>query len=179
MITRYTKPNEYFVITNVSGDAQIYYPAKNEVFMTQSLIFETEKSFLYYFLNNKIADLGLKDLGFTLSKTHFEDKMLVSTWKPSVKLNSKIGKIELVHENQLPIYIAYYDEKYKLTKKIYYYDYYNHPSLKLPQKVVEFNYLPKGDSVVNKLVYSNIKLNEQANSTWFNYKIPANAKVVK
>jgi len=179
MITRYIKPSEYFVITNATGEALIYNPSKNEVFITQSLIFETEKSFLYYFLNNKLSDLGLKDLGFTLSNTRFEGKMMVTTWKPSVKLSANISKIELVHENQLPVFIAYYDEKYKLTKKIYYYDYETNLSLKMPKKVVEFNYLPKADSIVNKIVYSDIKINEQAQSTYFNYKIPANAKVVK
>jgi len=178
MITHYTKPAEYFVVTNQAGEAQIYYPAKNEVVISQSILFETEKSLFYYFLTNKLSDLGLKDLGFSLSNTRIENKLLISTWKPTMSLSSKISKIELVHENQIPIYVAYYNEKYKMTKKIYYYDYYITSNFRFPQKVVEFNYLPKGDSIVNKSVYSNIKINEQANSSYFNYKIPSNAKII-
>ena len=179
MTIHYLKPIECVFISNAKGEAKIYYPAKNEVYLTQSVAFDTEKSLLYYFLSNKTSDLGLKDLGFTLSETKYEDKMLITTWKAPFSLAKEFSKVELVSENYVPIYLGYYNASFKLVKKIYYYQYSQIQSVKLPLKVVEFNYLPDGDSVVNRIVYSDVRLNEQANSPYFNFKVPENAKIAK
>lgn len=175
----YLKPVDCVFMSNAKGEAKIYYPQKNEVFITQSVAYDTEKSLLYYFLSNKTSDLGLKSMGFILNETRYEDKLLITTWKAPVSLAKEFSQVELVAENYLPIYIGYYNASFKLIKKIYYYDYTTVSSIRLPLKVVEFNYLPDGDSIINRISYSNIKINELAQSTYFNFKIPENAKIAK
>ena len=177
MVVHYQKPMEYIVISNSKGEAKIYNPKRNEVTVKQGIVFETEKSLFYYFFSNRINDLGLKDLGFVLSNTRFDEGLLITTWKPGLS-SEYISKVELVHEKYVPIYVGYYDKKGKLAKKIFYYDYFSNGSVKLPRKVVEFSYLQDGDSIINRTVYSNFRFNEEAKSTWFDFNVPSNAKIV-
>ena len=122
-------------------------------------------------------DLGLKDMGFTVTDTHFEEKMVITTWFPPANLINVFGKVELVHEDYKPIYVAYFDRTGKVMRKIFYYEYASFPQFSLPTKVVELDYLAAGDSVVNKISYSNILVGDKAVSSYFNFKIPVNAKV--
>ena len=179
MIMHFINPIEYILITNNKGEAKIYNPKTNEVSLKMGFDFDTKNTLLYYFLANKQYDLGLKDLGFTLQSTSFDDGLMITKWKPPFSMNTAVGYVELVHEKYLPIYLAYYTSQNKLSKKIYYYDYAQVANVKVPVKVVEFNYFNENDSMVSKTTYSNIKYNEQAQSTYFNYKIPENAKVVE
>ncbi|MHC1706269.1 MAG: hypothetical protein AB9842_01975 [Bacteroidales bacterium] len=177
MITRYLSPLDYLFITNQKGEAKVYYPKTNEVFIKQSAEFDSEKSLLYFFLSNKMNDLGLKEMGFTITDTRFEENLVITTWFPPATLMKIYGKVELVHENYKPIYIAYFDRNGKVMRKIFYYEYSSFPQFSLPTKVVEFNYLAPGDSTINKITYSNILVGDKANSPYFKFKIPVNAKV--
>ena len=77
MITNYTYPINYIYSSNKIGEAKIYYPDKNEVFIKTDKLFTTENSLLFIFFNNKISDMGLRDLGFKISKTDFEDGLVL------------------------------------------------------------------------------------------------------
>lgn len=175
MITRYIYPKEYFYITNKLGEAKIYYPDKNEVLLKTDKLFTTENNVLYLFLNNKTHDMGLMDLKFKVKDTRFEDGLTITTWLPPAELLSRVTKVELVHENYQPIYSAYYKDK-KIIQKIFYYEYIIMDQFSIPQKITQIDYTSSGDSTVNKLTISDIKLGLKANSQYFNYSIPADAK---
>ena len=179
LVTRYLPPLDYLFITNQKGEAKVYYPKTNEVYLKQSAEYDSEKSLLYFFLSNKMSDLGLKDMGFSITDTRFEDKLVITTWFPPAALVNLYGKVELVHEDYKPIYIAYYDRSGKVMRKIFYYEYASFPQFSMPTKVVEFDYVAPNDSIVNKITYSNILTGDKANSSYFNFKIPVNAKVKK
>ncbi|MEI6574690.1 MAG: hypothetical protein WCO63_00765 [Bacteroidota bacterium] len=177
MLTHYTRPLDYLFITNNKGEAKVYFPASNEVMLKQSAEFDTEKGILFFFLSNKLSDLGLADMGFKPGVTRKEDGLVISTWTPPSSLTELYSKVELVHENFRPIYIAWYDAKKMLMKKIFYYDYATYADFTLPMKVVEIGYLSKKDSTISKITYSDVKTGAQANNAYFNFKIPVNAKV--
>ncbi len=105
MITRYLSPLNYLFITNQKGEAKVYYPKTNEVYIKQSAEYDSEKSLLYFFLRNKLSDLGLKDMGFSIIDTRFEEGMVITTWYPPASLGGIFSKVELVHENYKPIYM--------------------------------------------------------------------------
>jgi outer membrane lipoprotein-sorting protein len=178
LIMHYSKPSDYLLLTNSKGEAKMYNPKTNEVSLKMGFEYDTKNTLLYYFFANKQYDLGLKDLGFSLKDTKFDEGLMITTWQPPFDMKSAVGKVELVHENYLPIYLGYFSPEGKLTKKIYYYEYTQVANVKLPLKVVEFNYLSNNDSLVSRTIYSNIKYNEQANSKYFSFKIPDNAKVI-
>ncbi len=178
MISHYTYPDEYFLISNVKGEVKVYKPSTNQVSIQQNDIFSIQNDVLYYFVFNKIADMGLKDLSFTLDKTRFENDMMISDWIPPVFLMDRVSRIELVHEKYLPIYTAYYNSKKEIIKKIYYYDYLEKNNFVLPQKIAEIEYLETGDSIVSRKIYSDTRFDKDANSEYFDFKIPGNAKLM-
>lgn len=177
MIIHFSSPEEYYMITNVLGEAKIYIPSRNEVMLINDAFLSSEGELMYYFMANKIEDLGLKNLGFSLFKTETSGKNIIRTYIPN---NPKSGysKIELVHENYLPIYCAYYDTKNKITQKIYYSNYQKLSSIILPTRITEIAYMSGNDSTINRMIYSNIKSDKNATSSNFDFEIPKNAKVV-
>jgi uncharacterized protein YacL (UPF0231 family) len=46
----------------------------------------------------------------------------------------------------------------------------------LPGLVTEFNYIGN-DSIINRIRFSDIKVNHQAVSPWFNFEIPSDASL--
>jgi hypothetical protein len=45
-------------------------------------------------------------------------------------------------------------------------------------KAVEYSYVSPQDSSITRKVYSNVNINENASSEYFNFKIPEDAKVI-
>ena len=132
---------------------------------------------LYYFLSNRIEDLGLKELGFSLRETKVDGANIIRTYFP-VNSKSNYAKVEMVHENHLPIYCAYYDAKDQIVHKIYYSNYQNISSFIFPNRVTEIVYSGK-DSIISRMVYSNVKIDNNATSPNFEFTVPSNAKVVQ
>ncbi len=180
MVSHFVTPMDYYLLMNNKGEAQVYYPKSNEVVLTRGMDFNTEKTLLYYFLANKIYDLGLKDLGFSMTHTRFEEGHMISEWSPKGTMKTSLSKIELVHKNYLPIYLGYYNTKKELVQKIFYYNYRTVKSLNFPQKVVEITYLPDGDSTVKRMAYSGFSFGiNPDNEKYFNFSVPKSAKIVE
>lgn len=179
LITHYISPRDYYVITNSKGELKIYDEKKNEVYLSQNIAYSTETTVFYYFLSEKSSDLGLREMGFTLTKTEVKNKMTITKWFPPKTMYNQFSSIELVHENNVPIYISYINPKKKLIKKVYYSNYFNYGFINLPQRITQFDYLSTGDSLINRMTFTDIKIDNQSNSKYFNYSIPATAKIVK
>lgn len=179
LVTHITAPVEYLVITNDKGEFKMYDIKENTVSQMQAADFSSENSFVHDFLNGNTNDMGLRSIGFQLKSTKMEENMVITDWIPPVNLLSKMSHVELVHEGYSPIYMAFYGKKEKLLSKIFYYNYQKAGDLSIPNTITEFQYLPNGDSTITKRIYSDIKLNEQVDEKWLNYKIPDNAKIVK
>jgi hypothetical protein len=177
MIIHYLQPSDYFFTTNSKGEVKIYYPQQNEVVVQQNQMLSSENDVLYSFLSNQHADMGLKSAGYILTSSRTENFQLISTWTPPINQSQQISKIELVHENYLPIYTALFGPNGKIIKKTFYSNYYKDTQSPFPTRIVEIDYLPKGDSILSKKVYSNI--NKDINSPCFNFEVPANAKFIK
>lgn len=179
LVTRYTQPVEQVMITNNKGELAIFNEKDHTVYRTQSLEYSSENNLIYFFLQGKTSDLGLQQMGFQLMDTRFEDGMVVTRWFPPSGMYHLFSQIELVHENYLPIFTGYYDTDKKLVKKVYYTDYRQFPEITLPMTITEFNYLPAGDSIVNRLKFSQVQINQRAVSSWFNFSIPHDAKIIE
>jgi len=178
MIMNYTYPNKHVFISNALGEAKVYYPERNEVSVLQNTMFSTENDVLYYFMSGQIDDLGLRSLGFQLAETDFDDNLMVTTWMPPGTIAGRLSKIEMVHENYIPIYSAYYTGDNKVQKKIYYSDFLRHDNVVIPQKVTEIEFLAKGDSIISRKEYSDFKFGASAMGDYFNFKVPEDAKII-
>ena len=177
MVVRFVYPEEYFFVTNHFGEARIYLPKADEVMLINDKTMSSESELIYYFLNNKTDDLGLKDQGFSLADTRTEKDAVVRSYI-SKDPKSNVSKIEMVHENHLPIYCAYFDTKNRIIRKIYYSEYRQWSLAAFPSRITEIAYPAANDSVVSRMLYYNVKTDRQAMSPYFDYTIPSHAKLV-
>ena len=178
LVVHFTVPEEYFIVTNSFGETKAYIPSKNEVTVFNDKTFSSENELLYYFFSNKIDDLGLKELGFTVTSIRTDNDNIVKTYTSDKNEYKNISKIEMVYENYLPVYCAYFNPKGEITRKIYYSNYSHYSQLTLPTRITEIVYNSPVDSIVKREIYSNIKLNNATNNTLFEYEVPASAKFI-
>ncbi|MEQ8927019.1 MAG: hypothetical protein RLO81_14465 [Fulvivirga sp.] len=177
MVSFYKSPKEYIVFNNAKGEIKIYDPQKNTVLQQQNYFYSTETSQFYFFLNNKKSDLGLNQMGFTQSNVKFEEGLMITEWLPPTQMATQVSKVELVHENGDPIYIAYFDNENNVSTKSFYYNYVDlAPRLNFPSSITQINYTTPTDSTITRTTYSNIKLDRPENLESLNFKIPNDAK---
>ena len=171
----YHSRKSFVIISNSLGEIKTYYPASNEVAYNQIRELSSKRNLIYYFANNLTDNLGLSDEGFNLTSSTFEDQYYVTIWKAPSILKG-IDKVKMVFENRLPVYTEYNSLKNKVIKKIYYTNYNDFNQFRLPLKIIEISYLPSGDSIVTRTVFSNVKASSSGDNEYFNFKIPENAK---
>ena len=178
IVTHFTKPFENITISNSRGEMKVYDPKGNTIIQMQSPNFSSQNSIFYAFFNNLTQDMGLKKMGYNLSKTDVEGKYLVTTWLLGTTGQSEIKKAELVLDKYSPIHMAFFDAKNVIKQKIYYGNYQQVEEFRLPLKITEINFNSKTDSTIDRKIYTDIKTNDQVSDTYLNYQIPANAKVI-
>jgi hypothetical protein len=179
-VTKFTTPIPYLMLSNSLGEIKVYDPKENTVIVQQDQLFSTKMNTLYNFLYNQTQDLGLKNLGYTPNNSKQDiNKTTITEWVPLNKEKELIQKIKLVIRDSKPIYIEYKNKKNFTLRKVYYYNYILINGIPFPTINTEivFNEATK-DSTIQKTTYSNFMLNDKANSAFFDYKIPYNAKRV-
>ncbi len=177
VVNHYIEPEEFIKITNRKGELKVYFPEENKVSITQDFYFSSENELLYYFVNNYTEDLGLRKEGFKMTDSEHDGQYLVTVWKPEEDMKV-IEKVEIVFENTIPIYSAYYNKNNKIIRKIYYSDYYKGTNFVLPKKITEITYTSPTDSTIKRTIFSDIKKNHEVDPYYLNFKIPEDAKSV-
>lgn len=175
MTKYYHSSPDYIMVVNALGEIKTYYPSKNEVVYKQITEMSSKRNLIYYFANNLTDHLGLADEGFSLISNTFEDNFYVTLWKAPTIMQG-INTVKMVFDNGFPIYSEYKTNKETILKKIYYLAYSDFERFKLPSKIIEISYLPSGDSIINRTVFSDVKVTSTADNSYFNFKIPENAK---
>jgi len=179
MVTHLKTPQEMFIINNARGEVMVYNVKDNTVYQDQNPLFTTETSQIHIFFQNKRTDLGLRDMGFKAYNTKFEDGLMITEWWPPMEMMSQIQKVELVHDRQNPIYLAYVEATGSIIKKVYFYDYIQVGDIEFPTSITQIDYKASNDSIVTKTVYSDIKVDNQMNTDYLDFEIPRNAKIIK
>jgi hypothetical protein len=180
LLTESIKPIQSFTSTNTKGEMKFYDPIKNTVMFSQSEGQSSEYSIFNVFFSYQKSDMNLKKLGFEIEKTEVDkDKNIVTTWK-NMTSNKKVKKAKLVQEKFLPIFLAFYNEKNEAISKIYYSEYVKIDSYQLPLKMTEITITKhKKDSIIDRRIYSNLKINNEVDNNLKNYPIPENATILK
>lgn len=176
-VTHYYYPEEFIKITNRNGEMKVYFPETKEVSLQQNYFFSSENELLHFFVNNLTEDLGLRNAGFTLMDSRYDGPYLVTSWAAPPEIPG-ILIIDIVYEDMRPIYSEYLNKDGKTIKKIYYSDYYYGSSFVLPRNITEIDFPSKNDSIVKRILYSNILLNKEVSSEYLNFTIPADAKII-
>jgi hypothetical protein len=169
-------PRNHIKISNRLGEVKTYFPDENLVSLKQNQLYSSDNELISYFLSNNYYDLGLASQGFTASDTRMDGKNRVVTWTSPPGLK-QVAKVELVFEDDRPIYAAYFNVNGNIVRKIYYYNYQIFSGFILPTRVSQITYTSEKDSIIQRNTWSDIKLSAVANSLYFGYKIPGDAKV--
>lgn len=178
ILIHYTYPDEYIFMSNELGEAKVYYPKKNEVSLLQNDLFSAETDILYMFFTQNMTEMGLKKLGYNLLESKMDGKFLVTRWSSPSSVNN-IAEVELVFDDYLPVYTSYTSTDNKKLNKVYYSNYQDVKGYYVPLRTTEILYLAKGDSIVSRKDYFDIKVGSQVRIDYINYQIPDNAKVIK
>ena len=172
-------PEEFIYISNPLGETRLYKPKEKKMIVRANEILTSQNNNLYYFLINQTYDLGFKDLGFTIVGSKYEGEDFVTTWQAPVQLLDQVDKIDLVHENLLPIYAGYKNSDGKIVLKVYFESFSQVYDSKIPALITEIVYLPKGDSLIKRMHYTDLRFGEDCDSTKFNIEIPADVQIIK
>jgi hypothetical protein len=175
IIKYYHSPTSFIMITNSLGEIKIYYPASNEVAYKQVAELSSKRNLIYYFANNLIDNLGLVDEGFKMTSNTIENQFYVTQWKAPI-IFKDIETVKIVSANGIPLYAEYLTIEKKIVKKIYYTNYKDFTQFRLPLKIIDISYPSSGDSIVNRTIFSNVKVSSKAEDQYFNFKIPDDAK---
>lgn len=179
VVTYFTKPQESVFMSNVYGEARIYYPAGNKLMVQSRSIFTTKNNSLYYFLTNQLYDLGMKEMGLEVYDSEEDGNLLITRWQAPIEMLSQVDKIELVHENMLPIFTSYRNTKGDITLKVYFEDFSVVSGSQVPNRITEIIYLPEGDSIIKRTDFTDIRSGTACDESKFNFEIPENAVITK
>ncbi len=179
IISFFQQPEEYVFISNPLGEARIYHPGQNKVILQSNELFTTRNNSLYFFLTNQLYDLGLKNLGLKVFDSEEDGEFLITWWQAPIHMLDQVDKIELVHENLLPIYSSYRNTKGDITLKVYFEDFSVIEGSQIPNRITEIVFLPDGDSLIKRTDYTKIRSGEQCDQAKFNFTIPADAIITK
>jgi hypothetical protein len=173
------EPDEYVFISNTFGEAKIYRPDRNQLILKSNELLASNNNSLYYFLTNQTYDLGFKDLGLTVFDSEEDGDYLVTRWQAPPRMLHQVDKIELVHENQVPIYSCYRNTEGQITLKVYFEDFSVIEGSQVPKRITEIIYLPEGDSIIKRTDFSNVRSDGACDKEKFNFKIPEDAVISK
>jgi hypothetical protein len=178
IVTHHYYPVEFIKMSNRLGESKIYFPSTNSVTIQQSQSLSTTNELLYYFVNNRISDLGLAKEGFKLVRTSHEEDLIVTLWQapPTLKI---INQIKIVFKEMLPIYAEYISTTGEIMKKIYYSRYSDFKTFMLPMRITEISFENKTDSTIKRSVFSNVMTSDFPVNNYFDFKIPDDAKISK
>jgi hypothetical protein len=178
VVTHHYYPVEFVKMSNRFGELKIYFPKTNTVTIQQNQSLSTTNELLYYFINNKLTDLGLSKEGFKLVSTTHEEGLVVTTWQAPASLKV-IYEAKIVFKDMLPVYTEYNRMDGMILKKIYYSRYTDFKTFMMPLRITEIAYNNKSDSTISLSVFSNVLTSDFPENNYFNFKIPDDAKISK
>lgn len=178
LVVHYTYPQEYYVITNRIGEASVYQPKANEVMQMNDQSITSESEMMSVFMSPSYADLGLTKMGFVLGKVEKQGNDQVKTYTPTHLDDKAIKKVVVVCRDGNPIYCAFYSQSDQIVKKTYYSHYVELPAMTFPTLVTQISYDSKGDSIIRREEYRNIRTKDFPKEALFDYKVPTNARRV-
>ena len=179
LIIHATEPVEVIIKTNRLGEMYAYHPKNNTVEYEQNPDMSSETSQFFLFFQGLTDDMGLRKLGFRQSGTDFTDGNDITYWDPPPELVSHISKAEMVHRNYRPVYIAMHDVSDRIIQQTYFHSYTEILDHDFPLRITTIQYESEQDSVVMQTIFDNIKINEHADSPFFNFQIPDDAQIIR
>ncbi len=179
IIKNYIKPEGKVAITGKKGEMALYDKKNNRVVFDQNPDYNTEDNILFFILSEKISTEGINEMGFQLESKLSDENRSVTKWIPPPFMNHLFKYVKITSKDNKPVLASYYDKEERLLVKTYFTDYESFPELTLPLTLTEFMYVNENDSIINRVNFSEVKINEPSKNDFFDFEIPDDAKIVK
>lgn len=180
MISHFLPPNNRYLITNRNGDLQIYSPDSNRVKMTRNEWVSSDGAILGLFLRGETETMGMEEGGFEMKEVRTEDSLRIANWERAGLDDAgnpmTISNVEMVHGNGKLMYLGYLKPDGSFFKKSYFSNYVQVNGIWLPGRSTEILWVGK-DSIVEDTRFVDYLVNEAADTSLVNFKIPEDAEI--
>jgi hypothetical protein len=155
---------------------------KNSYYITGDKLIKKEKnpiapdnSLIHMCLTNTLFDYGLtRSPYYKVSLTEKTDTSETVTYRPLTKSTELYGKIILYHQDHKLVSMLLYDDKAKLTGKLFFKKYQLTGDLTMPMEILTITYPDdKGTEDFQLTTYSNVLTDSSLEDATYKYKIPS------
>jgi hypothetical protein len=103
---------------------------------------------------------------------------MITKWQGPTSLKA-INEVKIVFKDMLPIYAEYLGIDGFIKKKIYYGKYSDFNTFSMPLRITEVSFESKTDSTIRLSTFSNVRTIDFPDNSYFDFKIPDDAKISK
>lgn len=180
IVSYFLPPNNRYLITNRNGDLQIYSPDSNRVKMTRNEWVSSDGAVLGLFLRGETETMALDEGGFEMKEVRTEDTLRIASWERAgtefANNPMTISRVEMVHGNGKLLFLGYKKQDGSFFKKSFFSNYVQVNGVWLPGRSTEIMWVGR-DSIVEDTRFVNYLVNDQADTSMVNFKIPDDAEI--
>ncbi|QQS49831.1 MAG: hypothetical protein IPM71_09390 [Bacteroidota bacterium] len=122
-------------------------------------------------LNGQLEYFGLRETPFQLIKVEKDEGLVISTWELADKrIESGVRKMMLSQKDNRLQGLISFNTNDQIIAKQFFSEYILVSGLEIPSKVIQISYLPGGGEFKKITTYTNIKVNNQQNESFYRYK---------
>ncbi len=153
----------------------IYYPDEKKAFRIQARV-PFVLPFFQAFISLTNKNLGLAEMGYTLSQSEKRGDTLITRWVPPAKVKKAVGPIIIGMVNDQVGFMEMQNSKGRTIGRVSYSDYSKIGNIMLPMRVSAVRYLGK-DTTYETVYYSNPRLNVKLPDEVVNFQIPKGTEI--
>ncbi len=122
-------------------------------------------------LSGQLEYFGLRQTPYQLTKVEKDEGLVISTWELTDKrIESSVRKMMLSQKDNRLHGLITFGANDQIIAKQFFSEYQLVNGLEIPSKVIQISYLPDGGEFKKITNYTNIKVNNQQNESFYRYK---------
>ena len=157
----------------VQRDTMLYKIINSQVVSRQRIPTMIDFSVYSLALNGNLADYGLKNTRFKVTKVEKSEGSVISTWAPPAELKKIVGDVLLSNVNQQLSGIVFKNLAGEVVSRQFFRNYTRVKGLPFPQEIVKET-IANNQKSYEITTFSNIKINDLSGEYKYEYKIPEN-----
>ena len=123
-------------------------------------------------LNNNLTNYGLQKSVYEVKSTVKEADMVIITWAPKKEYEKLLGLVKISTKEGRLHGVLFYNAKGRLIGKQIFNNYFKIRGFEMPTEILYFYYHEDGSEIHQITTFKNIKVNDFAESQFYNYPIP-------
>jgi len=156
----------------VQKDTTLYKIVGSKVIAKQGIPTMIEFTIYHLILNGNLADYGLKNTRFTITKVEKIQNSVISTWEPPTELKKIMGNVLISNINQQLDGIVFKNTNGEVLSKQFFRNYIKIKGLSIPQEIIRENYI-NGQKAYEVTTFTKTLINDYSGENIYGFKIPS------